>query len=288
MLFRGADLLPLHHVSRAPTPARSQSISGDLVGLVDQVDKLPVAPVPSVLDYANAYRQGQLSPQMADRLVQQIEASNQVKAPSCDHCDDDQDIRRQAMKVKNAEGWQALSVLENVPVAVKDELDAIPHTTTAGTIIFRPGRFGGAGFDRCGTPPAAGAAIIIGKANMHEIGIGVTGSMCIMATAVTLTIRIVTSGGSSSGNAAAVASDLCPACDWADGGGSIRMAALCGMVGLKPTLWSREQSGAFPLGWSVGHIGPNQAATVDDVAIGYATMAGPDAGRGHQQLPHIW
>ncbi|MCA9718661.1 MAG: amidase, partial [Myxococcales bacterium] len=78
------------------------------------------------------------------------------------------------------------------------------------------------------------------------------------------------------GSAAAVAAGLCPMALGADGGGSIRIpAALCGVVGLKPT-WSRVSTrGAFELAWSVGHLGP-LGATVRDCALLYAAVAGPD------------
>src|SRR5690606_16881941 len=83
-------------------------------------------------------------------------------------------------------------------------------------------------------------------------------------------------GGSSSGPAAAVASGLCPVALGGDGGGSIRMpAALCGVVGLKPTYGRVSEFGAAPLCWSVAHAGP-LAATVEDAALVYATIAGPD------------
>jgi Asp-tRNA(Asn)/Glu-tRNA(Gln) amidotransferase A subunit family amidase len=83
-------------------------------------------------------------------------------------------------------------------------------------------------------------------------------------------------GGSSSGSAAAVAQGLCPLALGADGGGSIRIpAALCGVVGLKPTFGRVSEHGAAPLCWSVAHVGPI-GATVSDVAVGYAAIAGPD------------
>ena len=82
--------------------------------------------------------------------------------------------------------------------------------------------------------------------------------------------------GSSSGSAAAVAAGLGPLSIGADGGGSIRLpAALCGQVGLKST-WSRvSEHGAAPLCWSLAHVGPI-GTCVDDVALAYLLMAGPD------------
>ena len=53
-------------------------------------------------------------------------------------------------------------------------------------------------------------------------------------------------------------------------------AALCGVVGLKATYGRISSHGAAPLVWTVGHTGPI-GATVSDVALAYAAMAGPDA-----------
>jgi Asp-tRNA(Asn)/Glu-tRNA(Gln) amidotransferase A subunit family amidase len=62
----------------------------------------------------------------------------------------------------------------------------------------------------------------------------------------------------------------------ADGGGSIRIpAALTGLVGLKATFGRVSEHGAAPLTWSMGHLGPI-GATVGDVALVYACIAGPD------------
>ncbi|MFW6260632.1 MAG: amidase, partial [Spirochaetota bacterium] len=83
-------------------------------------------------------------------------------------------------------------------------------------------------------------------------------------------------GGSSSGPATAVAAGLAPIALGADGGGSIRVpAAHCGLVGLKPTFGRVSATGAAPVALTVGHLGP-LGATVADVALAYAVMAGPD------------
>jgi Asp-tRNA(Asn)/Glu-tRNA(Gln) amidotransferase A subunit family amidase len=81
---------------------------------------------------------------------------------------------------------------------------------------------------------------------------------------------------SNSAPAAAVSAGLCPLALGADGGGSIRIpASLCGVVGLKPTFGRVSEHGAAELCWSLAHVGPI-GATVRDVALGYALMAGPD------------
>lgn len=86
-----------------------------------------------------------------------------------------------------------------------------------------------------------------------------------------------TTGGSSSGPAAAVASGMVRFAMGTDTGGSIRgPAAFCGVVGLKPTYGRVSKRGAFPLSYTMDHCGP-LAATVEDAAICLQAIAGYDA-----------
>ena len=166
-----------------------------------------------------------------------------------------------------------LSVLDGVPVALKDEVDLAGYVTTLGT------RFRKEVATRDSTVAArlkAAGAIILGKLNMNEIGINPIGLNPWHGPARNPWNRGHITGGSSSASGAIVAAGLCPLSIGADGGGSIRIpAALCGIVGLKAT-WGRiPETGVPPLCWSVGHVGP-MGLTVDDVAAMYAVLAGPD------------
>ncbi len=119
-------------------------------------------------------------------------------------------------------------------------------------------------------------ALLVGKTNMHEVGLGVTGVNPNHGPARNPYDLSRITGGSSSGSAAAVAAGLVPLAVGADGGGSIRIpAALCGQVGLKPTFGRLSGVGSAGVCWTVGHLGPI-GATVRDVAHGYLAMAGPD------------
>ena len=115
-----------------------------------------------------------------------------------------------------------------------------------------------------------------GKANMHEIGINPNGANAFHKRVANPYDLRRDTGGSSSGSAAAVAAGICPVAIGADGGGSIRIpASLCGIVGLKPTYGRVSEFGAFPLCWSVAHLGP-LGCCVEDTALTYALIAGAD------------
>lgn len=231
----------------------------------------------SVQDYARAYREGSLTPlDVARRALDAIAASNashpRLHAMIAVDAEDVLEQARQA--TERIQARKPLSVLDGVPVAIKDEMDMMPYPTTVGTRFL--------GSSPCGQDATAVArlraagALLIGKANMHEIGIGVTGLNPNTGTTRNPYNPDHFSGGSSSGPATAVASGLCPVAIGADGGGSIRIpASFCGTVGLKPSFGRISEHGAFPLCWSVAHIGP-LAASATDAALAYAIMAGPD------------
>jgi Asp-tRNA(Asn)/Glu-tRNA(Gln) amidotransferase A subunit family amidase len=228
-------------------------------------------------ELAAAYRSGATTPvQVAQRISASIAASEDLSpAMRTFIAHDPADLMAQAEA--SAARWAAgepLGPLDGVPCAIKDELDQVPYPTTVGTRFM-------------GTAPAVGdatvvarlraaGALLIGKSNMHEVGIGVTGLNPHHGAARNPYDPARATGGSSSGSAAAVAAGLCPISVGADGGGSVRTpASLCGVVGLKAT-WGRiSEHGAAPLCWHVAHVGP-LGATVADAAAAYAVMAGPD------------
>ena len=228
-------------------------------------------------DYAKAYRDGTLNPvEVAERVLSAIEASEQGNTPlRAFIAIDRQDVMAQAQAAQERiRSGHALSLLDGVPVAVKDEIDMKPYPTTVGTRFL-------------GTAPAAedatvvarlraAGALLVGKANMHEIGINPNGANAHHGTVRNPYDVRCDSGGSSSGSSAAVAAGLVPVAIGADGGGSIRIpAALCGIVGLKSTFGRVSEFGAAPLCWSVAHLGP-LTASVEDTALTYGLVAGPD------------
>jgi hypothetical protein len=191
----------------------------------------------SVQDYARAYREGSLTPEdVARHTLDAIEASNSAQPPlramiAVNREDVLEQARQATARIK---ARKPLSVFDGVPVAVKDEVDMLHYPTTAGTRFL-----GKAPCLQDATAVArmrAAGALLIGKANMHEIGIGVTGLNSYLGTARNPYDTGHFTGGSSSGPAAVVASGLSPVAIGADGGGSIRIpSSFCGVVGLKPT-----------------------------------------------------
>jgi len=176
---------------------------------------------------------------------------------------------------------KALSVLDGVPVVLKDEVDLAGFPTTLGTKFLKDVA---AKDSTVAARLKAAGAVILGKANMNEIGINPIGLNPHHGPARNPWNRGHITGGSSSASAAVVAAGLCPVAIGADGGGSIRIpAGLCGVVGLKAT-WGRiPETGVPPLCWNVGHVGPI-GLTVDDVAATYALLAGPD---GHDAVADL-
>ena len=119
-------------------------------------------------------------------------------------------------------------------------------------------------------------SVLIGKTNTHEFAYGPTGDRSYFGpTRNPHDTRRIT-GGSSSGSGAAVAADLCYGALGSDTGGSIRIpAALCGIVGMKPTFGRVSKSGVFPLSWTLDHVGPI-TRTVEDNALMLNVLAGHD------------
>ena len=266
-------------------PRGKESVSEpDRTTLAAQAASVPVVvpdgafkPV-SASDYVRAYGEGRSDPEtVAARILKATAESDRLSPPMRVFiAQDPDDVLAQALaSTERYRTGSPLGPLDGVPVAVKDELDQTPYPTTVGT------RFLGtepAPADACLVARLRKAgALLIGKANMHEIGLGVTGVNPHHGAVRNPHSPGHAAGGSSSGPAAAVAMGLCPLSIGADGGGSIRIpSAFCGVVGLKPTFGRMSERGAAPLCWSLAHVGPI-GASVADVALGYALTAGPDS-----------
>lgn len=161
-----------------------------------------------------------------------------------------------------------VSPLAGLPVSVKDLFDVAGETTWAGSTVLRDAPPAVADAPAVKRLRDAGAAII-GKANMTEFafsGIGLNPHYGTPANPADKDVARIP-GGSSSGAAVSVAAGLCVAGLGSDTGGSIRIpAALCGLVGFKPTARRVPLAGAIPLSTTLDSIGA-MTRSVDDCIL---------------------
>jgi len=167
------------------------------------------------------------------------------------------------------------SGVEGLPVSLKDLYDVAGDVTRAGSKLL------------AGAPPAkqdaaavarlrAAGAVFVGRTNMVEFAFGTTGLNPHYGTPRNPWDRKTgrVPGGSSSGAAVAQADGMCVMALGSDTRGSIRQpAALCGVVGWKPTQRRVPLDGAFPLSYTLDTVGP-LANTVACCAAYDAVLAG--------------
>jgi aspartyl-tRNA(Asn)/glutamyl-tRNA(Gln) amidotransferase subunit A len=153
--------------------------------------------------------------------------------------------------------------LDGIPVAVKDVIDTAGLRTTMASLQFKDN-----------IPPEnakvvqqlhAAGATIIGKANCHEVSLGIRGDAGAFGVVGNPHDPSRVAGGSSSGSAAAVARGIVPVAVGTDTAGSVRVpAALCGVTGFKATYGLIETQGIYPLAPSFDTIG-YFGTTVQDI-----------------------
>jgi aspartyl-tRNA(Asn)/glutamyl-tRNA(Gln) amidotransferase subunit A len=228
----------------------------------------------SALEIAALVRDKQLSPvELTAALLARIEAINpRLNA----YCLVAADLARAAAKEAEIAVMkrEPIGPLHGVPVSLKDMLYTRGLRTTGGSRLFADlipeedavpvGRLRAAG------------AVILGKTNTSEFGHKALTDNLLFGPTRNPWDPERTPGGSSGGAAAAVAAGLGPVGIGTDGGGSVRIpAALCGLVGFKPSYGRIPQGVGFP-GWDhVGHVGP-LTRTVGDAALVLDVLAGGD------------
>jgi len=170
---------------------------------------------------------------------------------------------REAEREIQAGKWRG--PLHGIPIGLKDLIDTAGIRTTAASGVFR---------DRIPTEDAdvvkklkAAGAVLMGKQNLHEFAYGGSSLISHFGPVRNPVNPEFIAGGSSGGSAAAVASGMCYAAIGTDTAGSIREpAAICGVVGLKPSYGSVSTRGIIPLSQSLDHAGP-LTRTVEDTAV---------------------
>jgi len=265
----------------------------DYLGVWGEEERVPASPFDALQDEARerSTREREaghptisdVSPQIERRDVSPVELT-QVALARIDERDPQlnafqcvlADSARAAAKAAEAEiaAGRYRGPLHGVPIAVKDLFAMDGTITTAGSKILADWRtdFDAAVVERL----KAAGAVIVGKTRMSEFAYSPASNNAHYGPTHNPWNRERDTGGSSSGSGAAVADGLVFAALGSDTGGSIRMpAALCGIVGLKPTFGRNSLFGAVTLSWSLDHVGP-MTRSVRDTAILQAVLAGHD------------
>jgi aspartyl-tRNA(Asn)/glutamyl-tRNA(Gln) amidotransferase subunit A len=184
------------------------------------------------------------------------------------------DAERARSRAREIDALPQRPPLGGVPIAIKDALSTRDLTTTAGSRIlegFRP-----LFTATCVARLEEAGAIVVGKTNMDEFAMGSSTENSAYQVTRNPWGDDRVPGGSSGGSAAAVAAYQAPWALGSDTGGSIRQpAALCGIVGVKPTYGAVSRYGLIAFASSLDQVGPF-TRTVRDAALLLTYIVGHD------------
>jgi aspartyl-tRNA(Asn)/glutamyl-tRNA(Gln) amidotransferase subunit A len=244
----------------------------------------------AIAEVARLFRSGKLSPvELTELMLARIEALNPklnayITVTAGQALAQARKAEADLSVVRHRKSRVDRGILHGIPISLKDNIYAAGAPTTAGSKIlskFIPDK---------DAPVVANlkqaGAVLLGKTNMHEFAYGVTNDNPHYGAAHNPWDTARIPGGSSGGSAAAVAAGLCFGSIGTDTGGSIRIpAALCGVVGLKPTAGRVSVKGVVPLSTTLDCVGP-MARTAEDAAILFQAILAGDSRRWSHTQTH--
>jgi aspartyl-tRNA(Asn)/glutamyl-tRNA(Gln) amidotransferase subunit A len=210
------------------------------------------------------------------RLEQALERINDPKGEGAKAClTVYPEAARAAADAADARAKAGISLgpLDGAIVSIKDLFDVAGEPTRAGSKILADEAAPATADAPVVRRLRAGGAVIVAKTNMTEFALGAIGANPHFGTPGNPWDRARVPGGSSSGAAVTVGDGMAEIALGSDTGGSVRIpAALCGIVGFKPSRQRVPTAGAFPLSTTLDSIGP-LANSVADCAKTFAVMA---------------
>jgi aspartyl-tRNA(Asn)/glutamyl-tRNA(Gln) amidotransferase subunit A len=233
----------------------------------------------SIVETSELLRKGKLSPvELTKKCLAQIEKLNPTLNAFITVTAELALTQARAAEAEILRGrWRG--PLHGIPLAVKDLIDTAGIRTTAASAVFKD-RVPAEDADVVRRLKNAGA-VLLGKQNLHECAYGGSSMISYYGEVHNPWDPARIAGGSSGGSAASVAAGLGYGAIGTDTAGSVREpAALCGIVGLKPSYGRVSVRGVIPLSLSLDHIGPI-ARTVADAAVTLQAIAGYDAKDGN-------
>ncbi|WP_170347772.1 amidase family protein [Ruegeria atlantica] len=228
----------------------------------------------SIVEKANQVRSGSLSAvSLVEQAFDEMASNSEINAfISYDRDKALADARRVDLLIGSGGNTGRLA---GIPLAIKDNIDVEGYRTTAGTPSIN--------YVASKSAPIVSrltseGAIVIGKANMHELAFGVTSNNAAFGAVRNPADLTRIPGGSSGGTAAAIASGIVLGGLGTDTAGSIRVpAALTGVAGFRPSTSLIDMNGIVPSVPTFDVAGP-MATTVGDVAYLFSIMT-------HQTMP---
>lgn len=225
----------------------------------------------SLVEAGAAIAGGRLSARdLAEATIARAEASAHLHALTCWR---PEKLRAEARAADaRCRAGLPLGPFEGVPIVVKDNI-ATPGMPTSGGTGALCGREA-----RTAAPAAlrllAAGAILAAKSNLHELAYGITSNNALFGAVGNPWGLGLIAGGSSGGTAAAVAARVFAAGLGTDTGGSVRIpAALCGIIGFRPSVGRYPGQGVLPLSPTRDTIGP-MARSIEDILWIDALMGG--------------